>query len=128
MIERHFQDPAQNLWLITGDLNEPNNLVAGDRRAIAPLETGFSVDLMKRLPEKERWTYFDPHSGLYHCPDAMLASPALAGQWPNAEPVVVRKGLGEETSRFDGPRFAGVGKHRPHASDHAAVVIDFAGL
>lgn len=128
LIERLFQDPAQNLWLITGDLNEPNDLGAGRRRAIAPLETGFSIDLMKRLPEKERWTYFDPHSGLYHCPDAMLASPALAEQWPNSEPVVVRKGLGEETSRFHGTRFAGVGKHRPHASDHAAVVIDFAGL
>lgn len=128
LIERHFQEPAENLWLITGDLNETKDPVAGRRRAIAPLETGFSVDLMKRLPEKDRWTYFDPHSGLYHCPDAMLASAALAERWPNSQPLVVRKGLGEEASRFQGARFAAVGKHRPHSSDHAAVVIDFAGL
>jgi len=128
LIKRHFADPAQNLWLITGDLNEPRDPVAGRQRAIAPLENGFSVDLMKRLPEQDRWTYFDPHSGLYHCPDAMLASPALAERWPGSKPSVVRRGLGEEASRFEGTRFAAVGKHRPHASDHAAVVIDFAGL
>jgi len=128
LIERHFPEPARDLWLITGDLNEPRDPVTGRERAIAPLETGFSVDLMKRLPEQERWTYFDPHSGLYHCPDAMLASPALAGRWPDSEPLVFRKGLGEEASRFRGTRFAAVGEHRPHASDHAAVVIDFPGL
>ncbi len=100
----------------------------GRQRAIAPLETGFAIDLMQRLPEKERWTYFDPHSGLYHCPDALLASPALAKRWPNAEPFVVRMGLGKETSRFHGPRLGGVGAHRPHASDHAAVAVDFKGL
>jgi endonuclease/exonuclease/phosphatase family metal-dependent hydrolase len=128
LIERLFHYPAKNLWLILGDLNEPNAPIAGRPRAVAPLETDFSVDLMQRLPEKERWTYFDPHSGLYHCPDALLASPALAGKWPNAKPAVVRSGLGEETSRFQGSRLAGVGKHRPHASDHAAIVIDFDGL
>lgn len=128
LIERRFQDPAQSLWLILGDLNEPNLPVMGRQRAIAPLETGFAIDLIQRLPEKERWTYYDPHSGLYHCPDALLASPALAERWPNAEPFVVRMGLGKETSRFHGPRLGGVGAHRPHASDHAAVAVDFKGL
>ena len=128
LIESLFQDPPENLWLVLGDLNEPGVPVADLSRAIAPLETGFSIDLMQRLPGKEQWTYFDSHSGLYHCPDALLASPALAKQWPNAKPTVARMGLGEETARFQGLRLAGVGKHRPHASDHAAVVIDFAGL
>lgn len=128
LIERRFQDPAQSLWLVLGDLNEPDFPVTGHQRAIAPLETGFAIDLMQRLPEKQRWTYYDPHSGLYHCPDALLASPALAERWPNAEPFVVRTGLGEETSRFHGPRLGGVGEHRPHASDHAAVAVDFKGL
>ncbi len=128
LIESYFVDPTQNLWLVLGDLNEPNVPIAGRPRAIAPLETDFSIDLMQRLPEKERWTYFDPHSGLYHSPDALLASPALAEQWPNAAPVVERMGLGKETSRFRGQRLAGVGKHRPQASDHAAVFIDFDGL
>ena len=128
IIERQFEDPARNLWLILGDLNEPDASSTDRQCAIAPLEWDFAVDLMQRIPEPERWTYYDPHSGMYHCPDALLASPALAEQWPNAVPVVLRAGLGEETSRFRGPRLGGVGTHRPHASDHAAVAIDFLGL
>ncbi len=128
LIERCFQDPAQSLWLILGDLNEPTSSAVGQQRAIAPLETDFAIDLLQRLPEKERWTYYDPHSGLYHCPDALLASPALAKRWPDAEPFVIRTGLGKETSRFRGARLGGVGTHRPHASDHAAVAVEFKGL
>lgn len=128
LIEREFSDTPDALWLILGDLNEPNDPPASTERAIAPLEAGFSVDLMQRLPAQDRWTYFDPHSGLYHCPDALLASPALAARWPKTIPRILRKGLGLESTRFRGPRLEGVGDHRPHASDHAAVVIDFDGL
>jgi endonuclease/exonuclease/phosphatase family metal-dependent hydrolase len=128
LVERYFEKPGEGLWLILGDLNEPDVSDGSRQRAIAPLETGFAVDLIKRLPARDRWTYHDPHSGLYHCPDKILASPELAKRWPNSEPVVVRKGLGGEASRFRGPRLAGVGRHRPHASDHAAVTIEFPGL
>lgn len=126
LIERRFDDPARDLWLVLGDLNEPS--APGAEPAIAPLTDGFAVDLLARMPPAEHWTYYDPHSGRYHCPDAMLASPALAGRYPDAVPQVVRKGLGREAARFDGPRLAQVGAHRPHASDHAALVIDFPGL
>ncbi|MCP4314684.1 MAG: endonuclease/exonuclease/phosphatase family protein [Hyphomicrobiales bacterium] len=128
LIERNFKNPTEGLWLILGDLNEPSVCGVGRQRAIEPLESGFAIDLMLRLPKKERWTYYDPHSGLYHCPDAILASPALAKLCSKAEPVVVRKGLGAEVSRFRGSRLAGIGRHRPHASDHAAVVVDFPEL
>lgn len=128
LVERYFEKPEEGLWLILGDLNEPDVSDGSRQRAIAPLEMGFTIDLMKRLPARDRWTYHDPHSGLYHCPDKILASPKLANQWPSAEPVVVRKGLGCETLRFRGPRLSGVGRHRPHASDHAAVTIEFPGL
>lgn len=128
VIERNFRTPETDLWLILGDLNEPNDPSVDHQSAIEPLRNGFAEDLMLRVPEKERWTYYDPHSGRYHCPDAALASPALARLCPTAKPVVVRKGLGIEAARFHGSRLAGVGSHRPHASDHAAVVIDFPGL
>ncbi|NNE79211.1 MAG: endonuclease/exonuclease/phosphatase family protein, partial [Silicimonas sp.] len=123
LIEKTFQDSSEDLWIILGDLNEPNSSRVGCERAIAPLEAGFAVDLMLRLPGKQRWTYYDPHSGLYHCPDAILVSPAVAELCAETEPVVVRKGLGVEVSRFGGARLAGIGWHRPHASDHAAVFI-----
>lgn len=126
IIERSIARPDEALWLVLGDLNEPD--AADCTRAIAPLEGGFGVDLMQRVPAPERWTYFDPHSGRYHCPDALLASPALARRWPDAVPVIERKGLGMEARRFAGARLDGVGMHRPHASDHAAVYVDFDDL
>ncbi len=128
LIERHFPRPPDGLWLIIGDLNEPSATESAEERAIAPLETDFAADLMLRTPMEERWTYYDRQSGFYHCPDALLASPKLADQYPNATPRIVRKGLGFEASRFQGDRFTDVGKHRPHASDHAAVIINFPGL
>ncbi len=124
LIERYFTKPENSLWLIVGDLNEPNVQDGDYERAIAPLESHFSEDLMMRLPDAERWTYYDPHSGLYHCPDALLASPELARLCEGIKPIVVRKGLGVEVSRFRGSRLRAVGKHRPHASDHAAVLIE----
>ncbi|MGI9357699.1 MAG: endonuclease/exonuclease/phosphatase family protein, partial [Rhizobiaceae bacterium] len=93
-IESHFHVPGRGLWLILGDLNEPIIPIAGHQRAIAPLETNFTIDLMDRLPEGERWTYYERHTGLYHCPDALLASPALATRWLDAIPFIVRMGLG----------------------------------
>lgn len=128
IIERTFADHADSLWLILGDLNEPARQAAGRGPAIAPLTTDFAVDLMQRVPEAERWTYFDAHSGRYACPDAMLASPDLARRYPLARPFILRKGLGREARRFGGSRLTRVGEHRPHASDHAAVAIDLPGL
>lgn len=128
LVEQKFQNSVEGHWLILGDLNEPNSTETGRERAIAPLESEFAEDLMLRLPKSERWTYYDPHSGRYHCPDALLASPALAKFCPDATPIVVRKGLGAEVSRYRGRRLTQVGTHRPHASDHAALAIDLPGL
>lgn len=111
-------------WLVIGDLNEPGDPAP----ASAPLTEGFAVDLFARLPAADRWTYRDPGSGRYARPDVMLASPALARDWPAACPELLREGLGREVARHAGPRLAAVGRHRPHASDHAAVAIDFRGL
>lgn len=113
------------LWLIAGDLNDPAS--PGDPgRAIAPLQAPFAIDLTLRMPPGERWTLHDPGSGERFLPDAFLASPALASRWPDAVPEVIREGLSREAG--PGPRLAGVGEHRPHASDHAALVVEFPGL
>ena len=102
LIERHFANPKDSLWLVIGDLNEPDSEDRNQKSAIAPLETEFSVDLMARIPSEDRWTYYDPHTDTYHCPDKLLASPALAHMWQNAEPSIVRKGLGSETTLYRG--------------------------
>jgi hypothetical protein len=127
LIERRFAMPRDAWWLVLGDLNEPRT-DGGEERAIAPLVEDFAVDLAGRLAETERWSYYDARAGRYSQPDALLASPALAGAWPDARPYVVREGLGLEAGRYRGPHLPDVGGHRPHASDHAALVVDFIGL
>jgi endonuclease/exonuclease/phosphatase family metal-dependent hydrolase len=127
LIERRFPDDKDAFWLVLGDLNEPGDIQDGEQ-AIAPLTQDFATDLMKRLPQTERWSYYEPGSGRYSRPDYILASPALAGKWPDVRPCVLREGLSQEAKRYEGRRLSGVGPHRPRASDHAALVVEFVGL
>jgi len=126
VIEQRFKDPATARWLVVGDLNEPARRV--DDPATAPVMPPFSVNLMDRVPEGQRWTYHDAWDDLYGRPDKMLASPALARAFPDAVPEVIREGLSLEARRHAGRHLPDVGHHRPHASDHAAIVVTFTGL
>jgi endonuclease/exonuclease/phosphatase family metal-dependent hydrolase len=125
LIERRFPGGKNAFWLVLGDLNEAGQ---DGEPAIAPLTRDFAVDLVARLPESERWTYYEPVSGCYSRPDGVLAARALADKWPDVRPGILRQGLALEVERYDGPRLPGVGRHRPRASDHAALVMEFAGL
>lgn len=128
LIERRFDSPSAAHWLIVGDLNEPADTQGPGARAIAPLLDGFSEDLLLRLPDAERWSYHQPGLDLYSRPDALLASPAIAIRWPDSRPQILRAGLDLSAKRYHGAHFKGVGMHRPHASDHAAIMIDFPEL
>jgi hypothetical protein len=127
ILERRFPDPAAALWLIAGDLNDPDPPGAPGR-AIAPLGPPFGVDLTARMPAAERWSLHDPATGQRVLPDAFIASPRLAADWPDAAPEVLREGLSREAGPAAGRRLPGVGARRPHASDHAALVVAFPGL
>lgn len=127
LIEAKHEKNPDALWLVLGDLNEPGE-ESREAPAIAPLLPPFAVDLVKRMPETERWTYFDAGEGRYACPDAMLASSALAQRWPDAVPKAVRAGLDRTATRAREGRLPDVGGHRPHASDHVALVVEFEGL
>lgn len=127
LIERRFAGNPEALWLVLGDFNEPACEPDGTR-ALAPLLAPFACDLLDRLPAAQRWSYHLPEAGIYSRPDGMLASPALARRWPQARPRLHREGLSLEAARHRGPRLPGVGPHRPHASDHAALVLSLPGL
>jgi endonuclease/exonuclease/phosphatase family metal-dependent hydrolase len=111
------------MWIIAGDFNEPE-----EDGNLTLIDDGFAVDLWSRVPEAERWTYRDPDSGRLSAPDRFLASPALAARWPEAQPVPVRFGLDRAANPGGEPRLPLVGRHRPHASDHAALILDLPGL
>ncbi len=126
LVERRFGAHPGPLWLVLGDLNEPAG--GPGPPAILPLLPPFSADLLARLPPGERWSYALAGGLGYSLPDAMLASPALAARFPEVRPEVLRQGMSGEAARHRGPRLADVGRHRPHASDHAALLVDFPGL
>ena len=121
LIERRFATPETADWLVLGDLNRPR---AEDPDALMPLTEGFGIDLLDRLPRGARWSYHNAHEGYTARPDALIASPALAARNPDAVPRLIRSGLGYEATAYEGDRLPNVGTHRPHASDHAALVID----
>lgn len=122
----HNNHPGQNsLWLVLGDLNEPQD---GPTPSALDLLYDISVNLSHRLPESDRWSWHRAPDHLYGHPDALLASPALANRFPDAIPQIIREGLSLQTHRNTGPHLAHVGHHRPHASDHAALVLDLPGL
>ncbi len=125
LIQRNCPEP-DDLWLILGDLNEP--VRSPDRPRVITAIEEIAVDLLARLPQTDRWSWHNPHLHLYGRPDAMLASPALANRFPDTTPEIIREGMGLEAHRNPGPHLPQVGHHRPHASDHAAVVVDFPGL
>ena len=117
VIEATFERPETARWIALGDFNEPARR-AGGPSALAPLKDGFSVDLMDRLPGGTDWTYETPDTRDHSRPDRIFVSPALAREFPDAVPQVLRSGMAPAH---------GQGK-RPHASDHALVFVDFPGL
>ena len=124
LVERRFPAPEREHWIILGDLNEPADAAGSGEAAIAPLLGGFACDLLERVCPTDRWTYHEPTSGRYSQPDAILVSPALAAKFPDARPRILRAGLGTEAALYTGRRLPGVGRHRPRASDHAALMIE----
>jgi len=127
LVERNFGNDPTALWLVLGDLNEPSDPADHDP-AIAPLLPPFSVDLLARMPKSQRWTFYNAQDDHYACPDAMLASSALAQRWPDTVPHTLRAGLDRAAHRATEARLADVGPHRPHASDHSAIVLDLEDL
>jgi endonuclease/exonuclease/phosphatase family metal-dependent hydrolase len=113
-----------DLWLIAGDFNDPDPTGT----ATGLFDAAFAVDLTARLPPGKSWTYRDPVTGRLSAPDRFLASRALAARWPAARPVPVRFGLDRQANPAAEARLPLVGNHRPHASDHAALVLDLPGL
>jgi hypothetical protein len=87
------------------------------------------LNVVDRLEPEERWTHFFkgkrscPLPPGYHQLDYLLVSRALAEANPSALPTIVRKGMPTRAERYTGPRFEGVGRDKPKASDHCPGVM-----
>ncbi len=147
IIENKFgrDKAAERNWAICGDLNDYREriVITGDefdgfrfdhvreeRSGIDPLfADGFCVNVVERLPEKERWTLYHtrgPEERHLCQLDYILLSPALAARTEGRKPDIIRQGQpfrtvippGQEPNRF--PR---IGWDRPKASDHCPVAM-----
>lgn len=157
IIENKFgADRAPNMrWLICGDLNDYTErlVISGSKHSgykfkhmreghsgVDPLlRDGFSVDLIKRRDEDNRWTlYFaagesrdsrNPESRpMRHLVqlDYLLASPKLAAKNERALPHIVRQGQPHRAvfpPDQDVDRYPRTGWDRPKASDHCPVAV-----
>jgi hypothetical protein len=79
-----------------------------------------------RMPEGERWTLYDPEPAGGSCRTRSSPRRALRTCGPMRCRTCCARGC--RGRRGGGRGFPPVGEHRPHASDHAALVIDLPGL
>lgn len=122
--ERFGNDPGTAAWLVMGDLNDylPS---AG----LAPLlGQPWLENVVDRIPDPEdRWTHHYKGCNGYRQLDYILLSKSLADANPGVVPEIERRGIARRATRYDGPRFPGVGpKNKPKASDHCPVVMELA--
>jgi predicted extracellular nuclease len=130
IVRARFRDtPGDELWIVLGDLNDYLATDGAGKSGIKDLVEWDQVEnVVDRLPEDERWTHYfreraAPHPDSYQQLDYLLPSRALAESSPGA-PAIVRKGLAGRADRYQGPRFPGVGRDKPVASDHCPVVME----
>jgi len=104
-------------------LGDFNDYPEGDTALNSLIEHPGLEDVVKRMPQEDRWTHFYSGKKEYKQLDYILLSKSLAQMNPNP-PGIMRKGLPYRTKKYDGPRFPNVGEDEPKASDHAPVFID----
>ena len=117
----HGQDLDQGKpFVVLGDFND--YIDNEQDSAIWPLVKHLGLsNPVELLPATEQWTHYWAGGNDYHQLDFVLLSSALQqGQIPH----VVREGQPTRATRYQGPRFAGVGYDRPKASDHCPLGVD----
>lgn len=127
---RFSRDPSDARFVIAGDLNDyPEDDDQGHSAIHNLLAWDAIVDIGNRTALPDRWTHFwkgVPREGLrpkYRRLDYLLPSRRLAAENPHP-PHIERRGTPLRADRFSGPRFQGIGRDYPKASDHCAVVWD----
>jgi endonuclease/exonuclease/phosphatase family metal-dependent hydrolase len=130
VIERFGKNAGAHPFVILGDFNDYLESDRQGRTALDSLVKWSEVEnVVDRLDPKERWTHFwkgNPTCGTppsYHQLDYILLSRRLA-KGNAGLPVIERRGMPQRAARYSGPRFAGVGRDNPKASDHCPVLVE----
>ena len=130
VVERFGKNPGKHPFIILGDFNDYLETDKQGTTAIASLVKWNQIEnVVDRLPQQEQWTHFwkgNSSCGIpasYHQIDYILLSKSLAKS-SSALPTIERRGMPKRATRYSGPRFDGVGKDNPKASDHCPVLIE----
>ena len=123
--QRFGANAGEHPFAIVGDLNDYPETDSQGRSGIAELLDWDQVDnVVERLPVNERWTHYYKTEKAYRQLDYVLLSTVLANSNARVNPIIERRGLPRRATGAGQQRFAGVGEHRPKASDHCAVAMD----
>jgi endonuclease/exonuclease/phosphatase family metal-dependent hydrolase len=122
--ERFGADAGKESFVVLGDFNDYLEKDDEGESGIAELVGWDQVEnVIQRRPAADRWTHFYAGGNDYKQLDYMLLSKSLAEANPGL-PEIMRKGMPTRAVTYDGPRFDGVGKDKPKASDHCPVVME----
>lgn len=134
IIERRFQRPEAEEWIILGDFNdyfERDGHRLSDHGLGPLIDDGFAVDLVTHaIPDPmDRWTHHYNGDDTYGALDHIFLSPALAARNARPDVRIIRGGAPFRAARYQGARFPGVGWNDPKASDHCplAAHLQFEG-
>lgn len=120
MESRWKEKDFQGNFAVVGDFNDyPGEGTSLDQL----LQHSGLENVVERLPPDEQWTHFYARGKEYRQLDYILLSKSLA-QLNTETPVIMRKGTPKRAEKYTGPRFDGIGKDRPKASDHSPLFID----
>ena len=121
--DRFGANAGDEPFIVLGDFKDYLADVAQGTSGIADLVEWDQVEnVVDRLPAADRWTHYWDSGNQYRQLDYALLSRALADANPGA-PEIMRKGQPLRATQYTGLRFAGIGEHRPKASDHRPVTM-----
>lgn len=119
--------PGDHPFVILGDLNDYVEPDGDGSSGIDRLVAWDQVEnVVARLSEDEQWTHYWAGGDEYRQLDYLLPSRSLAQAAPASDvvPEIFRKGMALRAIRYKGPRFPGIGKDKPKASDHCPVIFE----
>lgn len=106
-------------FIVAGDLND-----GAAAKSLEPLLQRDLVNIVDRLPKKERWTHYYKKGKSAEQLDYLLLSPSLAKIQKQNLPHIERRGLGSDIDYYTGPRFDDRITGGDGASDHCPIYFD----
>jgi endonuclease/exonuclease/phosphatase family metal-dependent hydrolase len=126
IVQADFGTDLDGPFAILGDLNDyPETDADGTETALgALLGHRRLVNVVERLPKKDRWTHYYKRERAYRQLDYILLSQALDEASGRPKPGRNLRGLPWRAEAWQGDRYEDVGEDAPKASDHVPLWVD----